>query len=85
MDIEDFLGEAKAMKILQHNNLVQLLGVSFRETMFYVMEFIDCGNLLDYLRDPEKSKDIDVTLLMHFSAQIASAMMYLEEIGYVYR
>jgi serine/threonine protein kinase len=48
------------------------------------MEFMEEGNLLDYLRDPEKRKDLDAPMLMYFAIQVASAMTYLEEIKFIH-
>jgi serine/threonine protein kinase len=49
------------------------------------MEFMEGGNLLDYLRDPEKRKELDFPILVYFAAQVASAMMYLEEMKLIHR
>jgi abelson tyrosine-protein kinase 1 len=86
MKVDDFLREANLMKKLKHKNLVQLIGVCTREAPFYIiMEFMQGGNLLDYLRDPDKSKDLDVAMLMNFAIQVASAMTYLEEMKFIHR
>ena len=85
MKVEDFLREANLMKKLKHKNLVQLIGVCTREApLCIIMEFMEEGNLLDYLRDPEKRKDLDAPMLMYFAIQVASAMTYLEEIKFIH-
>ena len=86
MEVDDFLREAGVMKHLKHENLVQLLGVCTREAPFYIItEFMEYGNLLDYLRDPDKSKDLDALMLMYYASQIAAAMKYLEEMNFIHR
>jgi abelson tyrosine-protein kinase 1 len=86
MVVDDFLREANLMKKFKHKNLVQLIGVCTRDDPFcIIMEFMQGGNLLDYLRNIEKSKELDATMLMHFAAQVASAMMYLKEMKFVHR
>ena len=86
MEVDDFLREANLMKKFKHKNLVQLIGVCTRKAPFYIiMEFLEGGNLLDYLRDLEKSKDLDSPMLMYFAAQVASAMTYLKEMKFVHR
>lgn len=51
MALHDFLAEAAIMKGLHHVNLVQLMGVCTREPPFYIItEYMNKGNLLDYLR-----------------------------------
>jgi abelson tyrosine-protein kinase 1 len=86
MKVDDFLREANLLKKLKHKNLVQLIGMCTRDDPFYIiMEFMEGGNLLDYLRDPEKRKELDFPILVYFAAQVASAMMYLEEMKLIHR
>ena len=42
------------------------------------------GNLLDFLRDADRSK-VDETLLVHMTKQIADAMSYLESKNFIHR
>jgi len=78
MALKDFLEEASIMKTMTHPNLVRLIGVCTREPPYYIItEFMENGNLLDYLRGCDKTSVNDLVLL-HFATQIASAMSYLE-------
>ncbi|KAI1708926.1 protein tyrosine kinase domain-containing protein [Ditylenchus destructor] len=85
MALPDFLAEAAIMKDLHHQNLVQLLGVCTREPPFYIItEYMNKGNLLDYLRKAER-KLLTPTVLMYMATQIAAGMAYLETRNFIHR
>ena len=84
MALHDFLAEAAIMKDLHHSNLVQLIGVCTREPPFYIItEYMNKGNLLDYLRKCERK--LSPTVLMYMATQIASGMAYLESRNFIHR
>ncbi|KAG8182032.1 hypothetical protein JTE90_013962 [Oedothorax gibbosus] len=85
MALKDFLEEASIMKEMKHPNLVQLLGVCTREPPFYIItEFMQHGNLLDFLRSTTRD-NINAIILMHMATQISSAMSYLEDRCFIHR
>uniref|UniRef100_A0A915AI09 Tyrosine-protein kinase n=1 Tax=Parascaris univalens TaxID=6257 RepID=A0A915AI09_PARUN len=84
MALHDFLAEAAIMKDLHHPNLVQLMGVCTREPPFYIItEYMNKGNLLDYLRKCDRK--LSPTVLMYMATQIASGMAYLESRNFIHR
>ncbi|XP_055357949.1 tyrosine-protein kinase Abl-like isoform X2 [Paramacrobiotus metropolitanus] len=85
MQLKEFLAEATIMKEMRHPNLITLLGVCTRDLPFYIVtEFMQHGNLLDYLRKTDPKKLSGVTL-MYIAAQVSSAMAYLEERQFIHR
>ena len=51
MSTEAFLAEAKIMKLLRHEKLVNLYAVVSSEPIYIVTEFMCHGSLLDYLKE----------------------------------
>ena len=50
---------------------------SLKPPYYIITEFMENGNLLDYLRSCDK-ENVNELVLLHFATQIASAMSYLE-------
>ena len=85
MALKDFLEEAAIMKEMKHPNLVQLLGVCTREPPFYIItEFMQNGNLLDFLRNCNRD-EINALILMFMATQVSAAMEYLEARNFIHR
>ena len=79
-----FLWEADVLRTLQHPNIIRLLGICTKgEKMFFLTEFMEHGNLLEYLRGDGHS--LKVPALMAMAAQVASGMVYLEAQNIIHR
>ena len=51
----EFLKEAKTASALKHDNIVDLIGVCI-ESNFIILELMEGGDLLTYLKDMKKVK-----------------------------
>uniref|UniRef100_A0AC35UHA7 Tyrosine-protein kinase n=1 Tax=Rhabditophanes sp. KR3021 TaxID=114890 RepID=A0AC35UHA7_9BILA len=85
MPLHEFLAEAEIMKNLNHPNLISLIGVCTREAPYFIItEFMNKGNLLDYLRKLNKNA-LPPSVLLHMASQVAAGMVYLESRNIIHR
>ena len=89
-----FEKEIKFMSRLKDNNVIRLLGICTTSTPFIMMEYMENGDLNQYLQqfelllDPDEapsSKQITPVTLIYMAFQIASGMKYLSSLKYVHR
>ena len=90
---ENFDKEIKFMSKLKDDNIVRLLAVSKDDPPFIVMEYMENGDLHQFLEDYEPSysdnilqaNQLPVSILLYMAVQIASGMRYLASLRYVHR
>nr|CAB3245984.1 tyrosine-protein kinase Fgr-like [Phallusia mammillata] len=84
MSPEAFLEEAKIMKTLRHEKLVNLYAVVSTEPIYIVTEFMCHGSLLDFLKDGQ-GRQTNLVEQIDMAAQIASGMAFIERNNYIHR
>ena len=90
---EAFEKEVNFMSRLTDRNVIPILGVCYEDTPFIMMEYMEKGDLNQYLRkfktlstiDSEPQGLITTSTLVHMTTQIASAMKYLASHNFVHR
>ena len=81
--IEDLLREADMMRDMSHDNIIRLQDVfQTAEQLFFVMEFVSDGDLLDHLQKHGKFSEATAR---DFMRQLLSAVNYLHERHIVHR
>ncbi|CAH1776538.1 unnamed protein product [Owenia fusiformis] len=86
MNEDDFIDEAKTMKMLQHENLVQLYGVCSKQRPIYiVIEYMKHGSLLNYLKRQRGVILKKPNKLLDMCLQVCRAMKYLESQSFIHR
>uniref|UniRef100_A0A8D0DQI1 Tyrosine-protein kinase n=1 Tax=Salvator merianae TaxID=96440 RepID=A0A8D0DQI1_SALMN len=84
MSPEAFLAEANLMKKLQHTRLVRLYAVVTQKPMYIITEYMEKGNLVDFLKGSE-GLQLTIYKLLDMAAQIAEGMAFLEKKNYIHR
>ncbi|XP_037036977.1 protein sevenless isoform X3 [Bradysia coprophila] len=86
----EFLQEAHLMSNFKHDHILRLIGVCFdMETLYIIMELMQGGDLLSFLRQSRPSVGIPSSLtlldLVSMCVDIAAGCRYLEEMHFVHR
>ncbi|XP_072016708.1 uncharacterized protein [Amphiura filiformis] len=86
-DKDEFLKELAIHTLIEpHENVIELLGCCIRdEPLCIIIEFMQNGSLLRYLRKQEKTKSLAQYLMVRFGYQIALGMQHVANMGIVHR
>ena len=90
-DRQTFEKEIKFMSRLHHENVVRLLGICLNKNAFIMMEYMENGDLSQYLQkfefSPEEATSgyLSVSILVYMCLQVAAGMRYLASLSFVHR
>ena len=87
---EAFEKEIKFMSRLNDNNVVRLLGICSYGNAFIIMEYMENGDLNQYLHKHADDASnggtrLSPSVLLYMSMQISSGMMYLATLKFIHR
>ena len=90
---EAFEKEIKFMSRLSNDNVVRLLGICVSDNPFIIMEYMENGDLNQYLRKfeiapleaPPGENQLPPSTLLYMALQIATGLQYLASLRFVHR
>ena len=89
---EAFDRDVHFMSLLRHPNVLRLLGVCYQDPAFIMMEYMEEGDLNQFLRryseivtTPSSEDQIAVAEILYMASQIASGMQYLAKLSFIHR
>jgi serine/threonine protein kinase len=74
--MEEMRSEMEIMKSLQHESIVEIVGICVDPVPLLIMEFVENGALNSFLRRHQNS--MEVGQLLAFAKDVASGMAYLQ-------
>ncbi|KAH8264714.1 hypothetical protein KR044_002241 [Drosophila immigrans] len=89
-EFAELLQEAQLMSNFKHENIVCLIGICFdSESISLIMEHMEAGDLLSYLRAARGNNSQEATLqlsdLLSMCLDVANGCSYLEDMHFVHR
>ena len=80
---KEFFKEAFAASELNHENIIDFLGICIEPTNMIIFEFMEGGELLTYLRSNEQN--LTTTDLMEMISDVCKGCAYMELMKFVHR
>ena len=80
---KEFFKEAFAASELNHENIIDFLGICIEPTNMIIFEFMEGGELLTYLRSNEQN--LTTADLMEMISDICKGCAYMELMKFVHR
>ena len=82
---KEFFKEAFAASDLNHENIVEFLGICIEPTNMIIFEFMEGGQLLNYLRCDEQQQHLTTADLMEMICDVCKGCSYMELMKFVHR
>ena len=82
---KEFFKEAFAASDLNHENIVEFLGICIEPTNMIIFEFMEGGELLTYLRCDEQQQKLTAADLMEMICDVCKGCAYMELMKFVHR
>ena len=81
---KEFFKEAFAVSDLNHENIVEFLGICIEPRNMIIFEFMEGGELLSYLRCDEQQQ-LTTANLMEMMCDVCKGCAYMESMKFVHR